>query len=88
MELLLTMLTILASMLISVLELCFFLHAILSWFVDESNAFYRFTGLVIEPVVRPVRALFYKMNWFQGMPIDMSYLIAFLLVSAVGLFLA
>lgn len=88
MELLLNMLTILASMLISVLELCFFLHAILSWFVDEGNVVYRFTALVVEPVVRPVRLLLYKLNWFQDMPIDMSYLMAFLLVSIVGLFLA
>lgn len=88
METILTMVTVLAGMLISVLELCFFLHAILSWFVDENNAVYRFTALVVEPVVRPVRLLLVKLNWFQGMPIDMSYLLAFLLVSFVGHFFA
>lgn len=88
MESIVKMLTVLAGMLISVLELCFFLHAILSWFVDESNTVYRFTALVVEPVVRPVRMLLVKLNWFQGMPIDMSYLLAFLLVSFAGLFFA
>ncbi|MBP3396779.1 MAG: YggT family protein [Clostridia bacterium] len=86
MELFMVVLALMAQMMLSVLELCFFLHAILSWFVDEDNAFYRFTGFVVEPVVRPVRLLLYKMNWLQGGPMDFSYLIAFLLVSLVGLF--
>ncbi|MBE6595607.1 MAG: YggT family protein [Ruminococcaceae bacterium] len=86
MDLVFTILTITAQMLLSVLVACFFLHAILSWFVDEENTFYRFVTLVIEPVVYPVRLLLYKMNWLQGTPIDFSYLIAFLLVSIVRIF--
>ena len=87
MELLLVILALTAQALLSALQLCFFLHAILSWFVSEDNAIYRLTGLVVEPVVRPVRLLLYKLNWLQGSPIDFSYLIAFLLVSMVGILL-
>jgi hypothetical protein len=39
-------------------------------------------------VVYPIRKLFEKMNWFQGIPLDMSFMTAFMLISILLLFLA
>lgn len=74
-----------ARALISVLELCMLLRAILSWFpIKEDNPFLLFIHMVTEPIVIPVRALFEKMGWFQNSPIDISFFVAYLLLSAVG----
>ena len=71
-----------ASALLGVVQLCMLVRAILSWFpVSESNPILTFTHMVTEPVIRPIRALFERMNWFQNMPIDISFLVAYLLLT-------
>lgn len=71
--------------LISVLELCMLLRAILSWLpIKEDNPFLLFIHMVTEPIVIPVRALFEKMGWFKNSPIDISFFVAYLLLSVLG----
>lgn len=71
--------------LISVLELCMLLRAILSWLpIKEDNPFLLFIHMVTEPIVIPVRALFEKMGWFKNSPIDVSFFVAYLLLSVLG----
>ena len=78
-----------AQALLTVLELCMLLRAILSWFpIREDNPFLLFVHMVTEPIVAPVRALFEKMGWFRNIPIDVSFIVAYLLLSAVGTLLA
>ncbi len=73
--------------LLSAIQLAMTLRAILSWFPLD-NKFTHFLNVVTEPVVYPIRKLFYKMNWFTGLPIDMSFMVAFLLISVLLLILA
>ena len=58
-------------------------RAILSWFPMNSNRFIDFLHSVTEPFIYPVRLLFEKMNWFQGLPIDISFLVSYMLISIV-----
>ena len=60
---------------------CMFIRAILSWFdVNTENPLIKFLFAMTEPVVYPVRLLFEKMNWFQSVPIDMSFSATFLIL--------
>ena len=63
------------------------LRAILSWFIMGGNKLTDFLYAITEPFVYPVRALFQKMNWLQGTPIDFSFLITYLLISFITIFL-
>ena len=73
------------SALLTIVELCFLVRAILSWFpISEENVILRFSVMVTEPVILPIRALFQKMGWFQNMPIDISFLVAYLLLSVIS----
>ena len=72
--------------LLGAVQLCFLLCAILSIFAPDSTV-HHFTALVVEPFVRPVRALLQKMNWLQNSPLDFSFLIAYLLVGMITIFL-
>ena len=67
--------------LLSVIQLAMMIRAILSWFPMDENRFTNFLYGITEPVIYPVRALFVRMNWFQQSPLDMSFMITFLLLS-------
>ena len=58
-------------------------RAILSWFPMDQNKFTDILYSVTEPFIYPVRLLFQKMNWFAGLPIDMSFLVTYILISIV-----
>ena len=58
-------------------------RAILSWLPIDSNKFIDFIYSITEPFIYPIRALFVKMNWFQDLPIDISFTVSFFLISAV-----
>ena len=63
------------------LELAMLVRSVMSWFLaDEENRFGRFLVVITEPVVAPVRILFNKFNWFQDTPLDVPFLVAFVLI--------
>ncbi len=69
---------------IDVLDLALLLRAILSWIMrGEENRFTAFLYALTEPVIHPIRQLFYKLNWFQETPLDMPFLFAVLLLMVV-----
>jgi uncharacterized protein YggT (Ycf19 family) len=71
--------------LLSVVQLCFLVRALLSWFpIREDNPFLTLTAMVTDPFIMPVRALFDRFGWFQNLPIDVSFFVSFLLVNAIG----
>lgn len=71
--------------LLSVVQLCFLVRALLSWFpIREDNPFLTLTAMVTEPFIIPVRALFDRFGWFQNLPIDVPFFVSFLLVNAIG----
>lgn len=62
-------------------------RAILSWFPMNSNKLTDFLVAVTEPFIYPVRTLFQKMNWFTGLPIDVSFLFTYMFLTLILLFL-
>lgn len=59
-------------------------RSVMSLFMaDEDNIFYVLVYTVTEPFVFPLRALFERMNWFQNMPIDISFFCSAMLVMLV-----
>lgn len=71
--------------LLSVVQLCFLVRALLSWFpIREDNPFLNLTAMVTEPFIMPVRALFDRFGWFRNVPIDVPFFVSFLLVNAIG----
>ena len=68
------------------LQLAMMARAILSWFPID-NKLTNFLDVVTEPIIYPVRKLFEKMNWFQGLPLDMSFMAAYLILAIIILIL-
>lgn len=67
--------------LLDVLHLAMLVRALLSW-IDPMQEWKisSFLYVVTEPVILPLRRLFERKHWFEGMPIDMPFMITFLLL--------
>ena len=73
---------------IDILSLAMFVRAILSWFtMGEQTRIGTFMYVVTEPVIMPIRALCNRFGWFQGIPLDMPFLITMVILSFAGIFL-
>jgi uncharacterized protein YggT (Ycf19 family) len=56
-------------------------RAIMSWFSpDEDNKIAQFLYVVTEPFVYPLRKLLQKFEFFNNMPIDMSFMFAMIIL--------
>lgn len=77
-----------ALTLIGVLEIAMFARAILSWFdqTGESRVS-AFLFTVTEPIIFPIRALCEKMRWFEGVPIDIPFMITYLILILLQAFM-
>ena len=62
------------------------IRAILSLFTD-GGAIFNFVYSITEPIVIPVRKLLEKFNFASAMPIDISSMITYLLLSVLSTFL-
>ena len=85
-----TALTVVADvvvLLLSAIQLAMLVRAILSWFPIDSNRFIDFLYGITEPFIVPIRALFQRLNWFQSLPIDVSFMVAYLLLSIISMLL-
>lgn len=71
--------------LIDILQFAMLARAILSW-IDPMQEWRisSFLRALTEPVIMPVRLLCEKMHWFEGMPIDIPFLITMILLSVIG----
>ena len=74
-------------LLLLVLQTAMIVRAVLSWFPIEQNKLIDFLYAITEPFIAPIRALFDKMGWFRGFPIDMSFMAAYLLITLLLLIL-
>ncbi len=74
-------------LLLSAVQLAMLVRAIMSWFPMEPNRFTDFLYGITEPFIYPVRMLFERMGWFQNLPIDISFMVTYLLLSLIILFL-
>ena len=78
----------LVLVILTALETAMFARAILSWIPMESNKITDFLFSLTEPLIYPLRRLFHRLNWFQGIPFDMAYMFTFLLLSILSSVLA
>jgi uncharacterized protein YggT (Ycf19 family) len=76
------------TVILSALQLAMLVRAILSWFPSAPDKLESFLYAVTEPLIMPIRKLFEKLNWFQGMPIDMSFFATYLILTVLLLVLA
>ena len=77
-----------ASILLGVVQLMMFLRVVFSWImIDEDGPFMRFLYGVTEPLVMPFRMLLDKIPLFNMLPIDLSFLCAYMILSIVQILL-
>lgn len=77
-------LTWLAFWLLSAIQTLMMIRAIASWFFPtEDNAFQRFLAMATEPFIIPVRALLSRFDSIASLPIDISFLVTFILLSVL-----
>lgn len=70
-------------------QICMLARAVLSWFpLSEDNPILGFVTMVTEPVIAPIRALFDRFGWFEDLPIDISFFVAYLLLALVSTLLS
>jgi uncharacterized protein YggT (Ycf19 family) len=63
-------------------------RAVLSWFtMGEQTRIGAFLYVVTEPIIMPIRGLCNRFGWFQGLPMDMPFLITVVILSFAGIFL-
>ena len=72
------------STILDVLLIAMFIRALTSW-IDpmREGVLSRLLLMLTEPVVFPVRVLCDRMHWFEGVPIDMPFMITVLLLSLI-----
>ena len=67
--------------LIVVMQVVMFARAIMSWLMpEEDNALVRFITIVTDPIIIPVRMILEKFEFVRSMPIDISFMVAFILL--------
>ena len=72
------------TILIDLFLLAMLARALLSWFDPTQEwRITAFLHLLTEPVILPVRALFDRMGWLEGFPLDVPYLVTWLLLSVI-----
>ena len=77
-----------ALALIGVLEIAMFARAIFSWFDQTGESKISvFLYTVTEPLIIPVRRLFERMHWFEGLPIDVAFTATWLLLMVIQILL-
>ena len=63
------------------MQFLMFGRALMSWFFpEEDNKIARFLFVVTEPFVYPIRQLLSKIEFFNSVPIDMSFLFAMIIL--------
>ncbi|MDD6799125.1 MAG: YggT family protein [Firmicutes bacterium] len=70
--------------LLMALQLLMLVRAIMSWIMpDEDNALFNFVYMTTEPVIVPVRFLLDRFEFIRRLPIDISFLVTYILLSVV-----
>ena len=78
----------LVSSMLMVMQFLMLGRALMSWFSpDEDNKIARFLFAVTEPFVYPIRKLLSKFEFFNSVPIDMSFFVAMMILILCTTFL-
>ena len=75
------------DILLGVIYFAMFLRVILSIFASPENKLNMLCVLITEPFVAPFRLLLAKLNIGQGLPIDISFMVAYFALFIVRLLL-
>ena len=75
------------SIFLMAIQLAMLLRAVLSWFPLE-NRFIDFLHNITEPFIYPIRRLFERFGWFKGLPIDISFMVSYILLSIITMLLS
>lgn len=63
-------------------------RAICSWFMQEGESpLLNFLFIVTEPVILPLRMLCAAFGWFEGVPLDMPFMMTAGILSLASMFL-
>lgn len=78
----------LVSLLVSTLQFMMLFRAVFSWMpLDEDSAIMNFIYFATEPIIIPVRMIVERSDTVKSMPIDISFIISFVLLSIVQVML-
>ena len=66
---------------LTVVQIAMLLRAILSWFPISENRFIDLLYYVTEPFIAPIRLILDKLGWFSGFPLDVSFMVSYLIVT-------
>lgn len=74
---------------LDVISIAMLVRAVLSWIRmgQGQGPVGNFVFVITEPFIMPIRALFDRLGWFQGSPLDMSFFITMMLLSLINMFL-
>ena len=75
---------------IDVILFAMLIRAVLSWFSmgRGTSPLMGFLFIVTEPFILPVRVICMRFGWFQGTPLDFSFLITTLILSLLNVLLS
>ena len=76
------------GLLITAMQFLMMLRAIVSWLpIDEDSNLVNFLYAMTEPLIVPIRSLLSRFEGLDDMPIDISFFIAFMLLSVIRILL-
>jgi uncharacterized protein YggT (Ycf19 family) len=76
------------QVLLYVVDTAMLVRAILSLFMlSDDNPLSMLVFGITEPFIMPIRALFDKLGWFEGVPIDMAFLITYMIIMMASMLL-
>ena len=70
---------------LTIFETCMLVRAICSWVPSfRESRIYQFTLIVTEPITGPIRDLFMRFDWVRRCPLDISFLVVYILVTTLA----
>ncbi|WP_458862360.1 YggT family protein [Acidaminobacterium chupaoyuni] len=70
-----------AYSLITFIEIAMLVRAVMSWFPQtQGSKIYEIAYMITEPVIMPFRALVDKIPALRGFPLDISFLLAYMVL--------
>lgn len=87
MTVLLYVLAKLVEITLSIVSLAMILRMLLPFFTGEDNKLYIFVCFISEPFVIPFRYLLAKLNIGQSSPLDLSFMLSYLVIALIRMLL-
>lgn len=73
-----------AMLLLTVLEILLLVRALISWFPQiQGSKLHQIVHMVTEPILLPFRNLLRRIPGIQGFPLDLSFLLAYMVLIMV-----